>query len=51
MRIGRGNRSTLRKPALTPFWSSQIPHNLTWERTQDTTVLFSWYDCPTQWRS
>jgi hypothetical protein len=28
MRIGRGNRSTLRKPAQVPLRPPQIPHNL-----------------------
>jgi hypothetical protein len=30
MRIGRGNRSTQRKPAPVPFCSPQIPRDLTW---------------------
>jgi hypothetical protein len=29
MRIGRGNRSTRRKPAPVPFCPPQIPHDLT----------------------
>jgi hypothetical protein len=29
MRIGRGNRSTRRKPAPAPFCAPQIPHELT----------------------
>jgi hypothetical protein len=29
MMIGRGNRSTRRKPAPVPFCSPQIPHDLT----------------------
>jgi hypothetical protein len=28
MKIGRGNRSTRRKPALAPLCPSQIPHDL-----------------------
>jgi hypothetical protein len=34
MRIGRENRSTRRKPAPTPLWPPQIPHDLTWDRTR-----------------
>jgi hypothetical protein len=30
MRIGRGNRSTQRKPAPVPICPPQIPHDLTW---------------------
>jgi hypothetical protein len=33
MRIGRGNRSTRRKPAPVPLCPPQIPHDLTWDRT------------------
>jgi hypothetical protein len=33
MRIGKGNRSTWRKPATTPLCPPQIPHDLTWART------------------
>jgi hypothetical protein len=29
MRIGKGNRSTLRKPATVPFCPPQIPHDMT----------------------
>jgi hypothetical protein len=29
MKIGRGNRSTRRKPAPVPHFASQIPHDLT----------------------
>jgi hypothetical protein len=32
MRIGRGNRSTQRKPAPVPFYPPQIPYDLTWAR-------------------
>jgi hypothetical protein len=38
MRICRGNRSTLRKPALVPLCQSQIPRNLTWDRTKAAEV-------------
>jgi hypothetical protein len=38
MRIGRGNRSTRRNPAPVPLCPPQIPHDLTWARTQDPTV-------------
>jgi hypothetical protein len=34
MRIGRGNRSTRRKPAPVPIFPPQIPHHLTWDRTR-----------------
>jgi hypothetical protein len=33
MRIGRGSRSTRRKPAPAPLYPLQIPHDLTWVRT------------------
>jgi hypothetical protein len=42
MRIGRGNRSTRRKPATVPLCPPQIPHDLTWDRTQATTVGSQW---------
>jgi hypothetical protein len=38
MRIGRGNRSTRRKPAPVPLCSPQIPHNRTWDRTRAAAV-------------
>jgi hypothetical protein len=38
MRIGRGNRSTRRKPAPVPLCPPQIPHGLTWDRTRAATV-------------
>jgi hypothetical protein len=38
MRIGRGNRSTRRKPAPVPRCPPQIPHDLTWDRTRAATV-------------
>jgi hypothetical protein len=34
MRIGRGNRSTRRKLAQAPLCPTQIPHDLTWDRTR-----------------
>jgi hypothetical protein len=34
MTIGRGNRSTRRKPAPVPLCPPQIPHELTWDRTR-----------------
>jgi hypothetical protein len=34
VRIGRGNRSTRRKPATVPLCPQQIPHDLTWARTR-----------------
>jgi hypothetical protein len=33
MRIGRGNRSTRRKPPPMPLCPPQIPHDLIWART------------------
>jgi hypothetical protein len=30
MRIGKGNRSTWRKPTPVPLCPPQIPHDLTW---------------------
>jgi hypothetical protein len=33
MRIGRGHRSTRRKPPPVPLCPPQIPHDLTWART------------------
>jgi hypothetical protein len=38
MRIGRGNRSTQRKPAPVPLCPPQIPHDLTWDRTRAAAV-------------
>jgi hypothetical protein len=38
MRIGRGNRSTRRKPAPVPLCPPQIPHDLTWDRTRGAAV-------------
>jgi hypothetical protein len=38
MKIGRGNRNTLRKPAPVPLCPTQIPHDLTWARTHATAV-------------
>jgi hypothetical protein len=38
MRTGRENQSTRRKPVPVPLTPPQIPHNLTWVRTQTTTV-------------
>jgi hypothetical protein len=38
MGIGRGNRSTRRKPTLVPLRPPQIPHDLTWARTRANTV-------------
>jgi hypothetical protein len=38
MRIGRGNRSTRRKPAPVPLCPLQIPHDLTWARTRAAAV-------------
>jgi hypothetical protein len=38
MKIGRGNRSTWRKPAPVPLCPPQIPHDLTQAQTQAATV-------------
>jgi hypothetical protein len=38
MRIGRGNRSTRRKPASVSLCPPQIPHDLTWDRTRGAAV-------------
>jgi hypothetical protein len=38
MRIGKGNRSTRRKPALVSLCPPQIPHNLTRSRTRAAVV-------------
>jgi hypothetical protein len=38
MRIGRGNRSTRRKPAPVPLCPPQIPHYLIWDRTRAAAV-------------
>jgi hypothetical protein len=38
MRIGRGNRSTLGKPAPAPLCPPQIPHDLTRARTRAAAV-------------
>jgi hypothetical protein len=46
MRIGRGNKSTRRKPAPVPLGPPQILHDLTWDRTWAAVVgsrqLTSW---------
>jgi hypothetical protein len=38
MKIGKRNRSTLRKPAPIPLCPPQIPNNLTWDRTRAAAV-------------
>jgi hypothetical protein len=38
MKIGRGNRSTRRKPAPAPLCPSQIPHDQTLARTRAAAV-------------
>jgi hypothetical protein len=48
MKIGRGNRSTWRKPAPAPLCPPQIPLDQTWDRTQAASVgsqliRYSWY--------
>jgi hypothetical protein len=40
MRIGKGNRSTRRKPALVPLCPPQIPHDLTGARTRAVAVAY-----------
>jgi hypothetical protein len=38
MRIGRGNRSTRKKPAPVPLCPPQIPHDQTWDQTRAAEV-------------
>jgi hypothetical protein len=38
MRIGKGNRSTWRKPAPVILCQPQIPHDLTWAQTRASAV-------------
>jgi hypothetical protein len=38
MRIGRGNRSTRRKPVPVPRCPPQITHELTWDQTRAAAV-------------
>jgi hypothetical protein len=38
MRIGKGNRSTRRKPAPVPLCPPKIPHDLTRDRTRAAAV-------------
>jgi hypothetical protein len=53
MRIGRGNRSTRRKPAPVPLCPPQIPHDVTWDRTRAAAVgsqrLTAWAMARPQW--
>jgi hypothetical protein len=42
MRIGRGNRSTRRKPAPVPLRPPQIPNDLTWDRARAATMGSRW---------
>jgi hypothetical protein len=42
MKIGRGNRSTRRKPAPMPLCPPQIPHDLTRARTRAAAVRSQW---------
>jgi hypothetical protein len=39
MKIGRGDRSTRRKPAPAPLCPPQIPHGMTWDRTRAASVV------------
>jgi hypothetical protein len=39
MRIGRGNRSTRRKPALVPLFDPQTLYDLTWDGTRPAAVV------------
>jgi hypothetical protein len=41
MRTGRGDRITRRKPSLVPLCAPQIPHDLTWARTQAAAAVGS----------
>jgi hypothetical protein len=38
MRIGRGDRSTRRKPATMALCPPEIPHDVTWDRTRVAVV-------------
>jgi hypothetical protein len=38
MRIGRGDRSTTRKPAPVPLCPPHLPHDLTYARTRAAAV-------------
>jgi hypothetical protein len=38
IRIGKGNRSTRRKPGSVPLFPPQIPHDLTWDRARAAVV-------------
>jgi hypothetical protein len=38
MEIGKGNRSTRRKPAPAPLVPPQMPHDLTWAQTRAAAV-------------
>jgi hypothetical protein len=50
--IGKGNRSTQRKPASVPLCPPQIPHDLTWVRTRAAAVGRRRATNPTQlWHS
>jgi hypothetical protein len=42
MKIGRGNRSTRRKPSPVPLCPPQIPYDQTQVRTRDPTVGSQW---------
>jgi hypothetical protein len=42
IRIGKGNRSTRRKPAQVPLCPPQIPHDLTWAGTRNAAVGNQW---------
>jgi hypothetical protein len=42
MKIGRGNRSTRRKPAQAPLSPPQIPLDQTWDRTRAAAVGSQW---------
>jgi hypothetical protein len=42
MKIGRGNRSTRRKPTPAPLYPPQIPHDQTRDRTRVTAVGSQW---------
>jgi hypothetical protein len=42
MRIGSRNWSTWRKSVPMPVCPPQIPHDLTWDRTQAATVGSQW---------
>jgi hypothetical protein len=50
LKIGRGNRSTRRKPAPVPLCPKQIPHDQTRARTRAAATSLLSYSCVSQTR-